>query len=346
MTNANPVLIERFRGKTIETRHRGSLAIVRSNGDVLISLGDVEEKTFPRSALKPIQGLQLILTGAADEYELTDKEISIGCASHSAEEVHENTIRGWFEKVDLSLDLLECGPPVPSCPNNKIIKDRGIKVPRPIDNNCSGKHANLITVCKKMGFDIRGYTDPEHPVQKMVKEAIEKVSGADLSNVDMAIEGCGIPTFAMSRKELAFAYARFADAKNCLDKDYANAATRIFNAMVAEPYIFGGVGEFDTIMTQELGNVITKQGSQGTQIAIIPSLKLGVALKMDDGVLLAKEAVMGVIFEALGLIPQAKKERIMKNILPPIVNGEGAIVGDTRVSSELSRSLSELKTKI
>ena len=65
----NPVLVEVLRGAVVESRHRGAIAVVDADGDLLV-FGDVDRPVFPRSAVKAMQALPLIESGAADRYGL------------------------------------------------------------------------------------------------------------------------------------------------------------------------------------------------------------------------------------------------------------------------------------
>ena len=66
VTTAHPDLVHALRGDTIESFHRGSLAIVDAEGALVQSLGDVDRPIFPRSACKVLQALPLVASGAAD----------------------------------------------------------------------------------------------------------------------------------------------------------------------------------------------------------------------------------------------------------------------------------------
>ena len=65
-SSANPVLVEVLRGSTVESRHRGAVAIVDADGALHTALGDVDRLVFPRSAVKVLQALPLVASGAAD----------------------------------------------------------------------------------------------------------------------------------------------------------------------------------------------------------------------------------------------------------------------------------------
>jgi L-asparaginase II len=105
----NPVLVEVMRGDTIESTHRGAVAVLDADGAVLASLGDIERPIFPRSAVKVLQALPLVASGAADRLGLTDPELAIACASHNGEEIHAQTAAAMLAKAGLDPAALECG---------------------------------------------------------------------------------------------------------------------------------------------------------------------------------------------------------------------------------------------
>ena len=103
----NPVLVEVARGGRVESLHRGAAAVVDADGAIVFSLGDIRMPIYPRSAVKPLQALALIESGAADSLELEDAELALACASHGGEPDH---IAGVVRM------LSRAGLPVPSAP--------------------------------------------------------------------------------------------------------------------------------------------------------------------------------------------------------------------------------------
>src|SRR5258708_25633009 len=84
----DPVLVEVLRGAFVESRHRGAAAVVDAAGRVVARWGDTERPIFARSAIKPLQALPLVESGAADRYDLGVTELALACASHHAEPSH------------------------------------------------------------------------------------------------------------------------------------------------------------------------------------------------------------------------------------------------------------------
>ena len=105
----NPVLVEVLRGETVESSHRGALAVLDADGGVLASLGDIDRPAFPRSAVKLLQALPLVESGAAERLGLTDAELALTCASHNGEEVHVRTAAGMLAKAGLYVAALALG---------------------------------------------------------------------------------------------------------------------------------------------------------------------------------------------------------------------------------------------
>ena len=107
--NANPLLVEALRGGIVESLHRGAVAIVDADGAVHTALGDIDRPIFPRSAVKVLQALPLVASGAADKLQLTDEELSLACASHGGEERHVKTAMSMLAKAGVDFQSLECG---------------------------------------------------------------------------------------------------------------------------------------------------------------------------------------------------------------------------------------------
>ena len=67
MTTA-PLLVEATRGDQVESRHEVDAVVATADGTVLESWGDPDRLVLPRSAVKPVQALPLVTTGAADAF--------------------------------------------------------------------------------------------------------------------------------------------------------------------------------------------------------------------------------------------------------------------------------------
>jgi hypothetical protein len=135
-----------LRGNTIESFHRGSIAIVDADGLLVQSLGDVDRPIFPRSACKVLQALPLVASGAAEALSLSDEELALACASHGGEPRHTATALTMLAKAGLTEDALECGVQWPSFDGALKALAREGRHPGPLNNNCSGKHSGFVCV--------------------------------------------------------------------------------------------------------------------------------------------------------------------------------------------------------
>ena len=110
---SDPVLVEVTRGPVVESRHRGAIAIVDAAGNARVAIGDVGRPVFPRSAVKPLQALALVESGAADAFGFGDAELALACASHNGEPRHVETAQHMLAAAGRSAADLECGVQAP-----------------------------------------------------------------------------------------------------------------------------------------------------------------------------------------------------------------------------------------
>lgn len=196
------------RGDRAESSHLVHAVVARADGRLVTRHGDPRRPTFARSAVKAIQALPLVETGAADRFGLDTAELAIACASHSGMRLHVDVVAGLLAKVGLDADALACGVQWPLHePSGRDLAAEG-GVACPLHNNCSGKHAGFLAVARHQGHAVVGYLDPDHPVQRLVAAALAETTGYGFSSVDRGTDGCSAPTFAVPLERLATAFAR------------------------------------------------------------------------------------------------------------------------------------------
>ena len=340
--NANPVLAEALRGGIVESFHRGALAIVDADGSVQSAFGDIERPIFPRSAVKVLQALPLVASGAADRWQLTDEELALACASHGGEPLHAQTAAAMLAKAGVDKDALECGTHWPY--NDAAIKALAARgeVPSALHNNCSGKHAGFVCLGCLMaeGRDrrdfLRGYVKPGHPVMREVTAALQAATGYDLARTAVGTDGCSIPTYAIPLRHLAHAFAKVATGTG-LSAGHARAAKRLRAAVAKAPFMVAGSGRMDTRLMERLGErVFCKVGAEGVYCAALPEQGLGVAIKIDDGnTARACEVVLAALVERL--LPLAEEDRAFVHALSDLKlsNWNGIEVGRLRAADVL-----------
>ena len=347
MTMDNPVLVEALRGDTVESRHRGALAVVDGDGAVLCAIGDIARPVFPRSAIKLLQALPLVASGAADQLALSDEELALACASHNGEPAHVRVAAGMLAKAGLDEAVLECGAHWPGLDVAARELAAAGATPGALHNNCSGKHAGFLCLaCARHGRDglrgfTRGYVAPEHAVMREVTASLQAATGVDLSSAPRGTDGCSIPTFALPLRQLALGFARAATGTG-LPADLAQAARRLRLAVAKAPFMVAGTGRFDTRVMQALGErVFCKVGAEGVYCAALPDLGLGVAIKIDDGnTARATEVAMAALIEAL-LPLQGDDAALLASLSDlRLVNWNGIEVGRLRAAPALREALS------
>lgn len=331
----NPVLVEVLRGEVVESRHRGSVSVVDADGAVVMELGDVDLPVFPRSAVKAIQALPLVESGAADAYGFGDKEIALACASHSGEPRHVALAQAMLERAGLGTEALECGAHWPSDHDATVALARAGGASLALHNNCSGKHSGFLCTCCHMGIDHHGYVEPDHPEQELVREALAQVTGAAHAPERRGTDGCSIPTYAVPLKSLALGFARMATG-NGLPYRRAKAARRILAACMAEPFFMSGTGRHDlAVIAAGAGRVFVKTGAEGVYCGTVPELGLGIALKCDDGAGRASEVAVAAILASLLASDREMVERLHELAHRSLFNWRGIHVGDLRPAGPL-----------
>ena len=339
---SNPTLVDVLRGGIVESSHRGALAIVDADGALHTALGDTLRPIFPRSAIKVLQALPLVESGAADQFGLSDEELALACASHGGEPLHAQTAASMLAKAGLEADALECGAHWPYEDTATKNLARSGQAPSALHNNCSGKHAGFVCLgcglagsADRRGF-LRGYVQPGHAVMREVTAAIQATTGFDLSRTAVGTDGCSIPTYAVPLRPLAHAFARVATGVG-LREGHARAARRLRQAVARAPFMVAGTGRFDTRVMQLLGErLFCKVGAEGVYCAALPSLGLGVAIKMDDGNnARACEVVMAAVILALLTLDDAEHDFMQRLASPVLKNWNGIEVGQLRPGAAL-----------
>jgi L-asparaginase len=272
------------RGGLVESRHLVHAVVVR-DGEVAGAWGDPGVVSFVRSAAKPLQALPLVPFG------LPEDELAIACASHEALPEQLVAVRALLERAGAATEDLECGA------------EHGSK----LRHNCSGKHAGFLLLARQNGWPTEGYRLPEHPVQQEVRRIVAEAVGKDAAELDTAVDGCGVPTFAFSLVEMACVFAGLARGEPA-------GADAVVRAMTAHSQLIGGPGAVDTLVMQALPGSVAKRGAEGV-LCVGLADGAGVALKVDDGANRAAYVAAGVVLGIAEL-----RER-------PIRNSRGETVG-------------------
>ena len=323
-------MVEIWRGRMVESRHRGHAVICDSRGGIVASWGDPEALILPRSSCKMIQALPLVESGAADAAGLTTEHLALACASHQGAPVHVGKLARWLESMGLSEADLRCGsqPSRDRAERNRMICAK--EAPNQLYNNCSGKHAGFLTLGRHLGAG-PDYVEIDHPVQVAVRAAFEEVTG--MASPAHVVDGCSAPNFATGLRGLARAMAVFATARSDAADARARAAWRLTQAMLAHPDLVAGDGRACTeLMRATEGKAAVKTGAEGVFAAILPEKGLGVALKIEDGATRASEAAITGLLVHMGALDPAHPAA-RRRLGGPITNWRGIATGAVRLAA-------------
>ncbi len=329
VTEYSEPLAELARGGLTESVHRGAVAVCSPDGVRVKGLGHPAMPTFLRSTAKPLQALPLITTGAADALGLTPAELACCCGSLNGEDFQVEAVRSILAKAGLGPEHLACGVHRPSHrPTAQALAAAG-KEPTELHNNCAGKHAAMLALCVHLGFDPSDYTQPAHPVQRLVLQEVAELCAYPAEQIGIGIDGCGVPVFRLPLISLAGAYARLAaPAKAGLAAEKAEAVSRLMEACLAHPEMIAGSDRLCTRLMQAApGRLLAKTGAEGTYALALVGQGLGVALQVEDGAMRALGPVVSELLHQLGELDHDALEGALQDLHQPrIKNHRGEVV--------------------
>ena len=332
------LLVEVTRNDVVESQHFGSAVVCDAGGTVLHGWGDIEKLIFPRSALKPLLAIDLVNSGASEHFSLSDAEISMACASHQGEPMHQQVVTAWLDRLGLTEDSLACGAVLPddidSAHKLLIAGQQGCRV----HHNCSGKHVGFLTTALHLKMPLEDFHLVGHPLQQLSINGLSDLAGTNVSDYPSGIDGCGFPAPTMPLFRLALMVARFANPAELAD-DRAQAIYRIQQAIIREPLYAAGHGTVVSELNQVThGRVLAKTGAEGILTAALPEQGLGIALKIADGSARARSAALLAILDYLGALTEAEKKQLQAHSAPPIENSRGLVVGEIRAANSWMRA--------
>lgn len=328
MTSA--LLAEVTRGGIVESRHTGIYVVVDAKGRLIDGGGDVNRAIFPRSAIKAIQALPFVESGAAAAFGFGNKELALACASHSGEPAHADLAQSMLAAAGLSEQAMECGVHWPTNLQAAAALSEAHSRPSQLHNNCSGKHAGFLCTCVHEGDAPSGYVGKQHRQQERVRVAMEEVTGARHDPALAGVDGCSIPTYAAPLQALAHGFARMATGEG-FSPARANAAQALIQACMAEPFMVAGTGRACTRLMQA-APIFAKTGAEGVYCAAIPEMGLGIALKIDDGATRAAEVAIAAL---LAKHSGKSGDALMPFSRQTLSNWNGIEVGQVRAAGVL-----------
>ncbi len=287
--------VQLLREGIIESVHQVEATVCDHRGRVLLIAGNCETSAFIRSALKPFQALAVITTGTLERYELTDKDLAIICSSHRGTLEQSRQVFNILWHADIDPTALQC--PIPDGKSSSL------------EHNCSGKHAGMLAVCQQRNWPLNTYVRNSSPVQKLILQKIAELLGMPGEEFISARDDCGVPTYSMQLRQIAYLYAQLASGKS-LDLE------RIVRAMTYHPAMVAGNGAFDTeLMRLMAGEIVSKSGAEGIQCIGRVGEGMGLAIKVTDGSKRAKCAIAIHLLKQMGWISPTVAETLAEKFM-------------------------------
>jgi len=313
----------------VESIHAIAACAVDASGKTVLAYGDVDEfPVFLRSSAKPFIAAAVIDAGARERFGLEPREIAVMAGSHGGQSFHVEAVRSILRKIEMTEDALQCGvhPPYNAAAAQELERS-GLPLTA-VYNNCSGKHAGILALCKIMNADPATYLEAENPAEQFILEFCARVSDVKKPQMPFGVDGCGIPVYAIPLRSAAMSFLRLATLDGVSSEDAA-ALRIVRDAMIAFPEYVSGTGEFDArLMEAGGGNVVCKAGAEGVHGVGVVNPGLGLVCKVLDGAARARGPAVLSMLKSLGTLSPEQQTKLADLERGIVYNRAGRAVGD------------------
>lgn len=292
---SDAVLAEYVRDGVVESEHRGFLVMLNSDGSIFKSLGDIDTKVFPRSAIKCAQASAMVRNGLVLEPRL----LALAQSSHSGGDIHMNGAREILASVGLDESALQCALDRPIGEVEK--RAWGEKPAARIAMNCSGKHSAMLATCVKNGWPIESYLEQNHPLQLAIKAELENLAGETITLT--STDGCGAPLFLISVIGLARVVHSATISTDPVHQSVMAAARAL-------PEMVGGIGRHNTEMMQQVPGLFMKDGAEAVNVTSLSDGR-AFAIKVSDGSQRAFRTIVHACLEEFEIDSPFSPEKVM-----------------------------------
>lgn len=292
-------LVEYKRNGLVEQEHSG-LVLHMNQNEILSMVGnDNGYRFYHRSCMKPFQLSALIDEDVDKKYNFSLEEIAVSTASHTGSLEHQRVIRNILNKIGLDESYLLCPAHKPLSVEEQKRLIREGKEPSAIHNNCSGKHAAMLALCKAKGWALNNYMDETHPLYDFVIKKVLKLCEVNDDEYSLSKDGCGLPAVGTTLFQLGKGFLNL-----FLDEKYLTIA----EAFSKNPYLIGGKDRLDTdIITATNGRLIAKVGAGGLCVVVNREKREALVVKIADANMPARAII---VIEALRIIKWLEETEI------------------------------------
>ncbi len=318
----HPLLVKVQRGNHMESFHHVDAVILEDTGtnslqeQTLKIYGNADRLLFPRSTLKWIQAMPLV--DLFEKKQIKGPELALACASHRGEPEHLQILSEWQQRIQLSDSDLVCGFHLPGAEHEMERFFEEHKPKSKLFNNCAGKHLGFCHWSLVHGISTKNYWLEDHPAQNLFKKNCQRLLG-ELPSETFGIDGCGVPNFRFSLRQLGKMYLRWLESKEGLS---------LLKTIQSYPRLLSGTDGLDTwIGEKSKGLVVSKTGAEGMYIALLPSERKVIALKAQDGQARASKAALLAILRDLNFGGESFLRFVDVQLQTPLYNWAGDNTG-------------------
>ena len=247
MKNNASILLSTTRNSCIDSTYYGSIYLA-SKDKIYRTIGfNRKTKFYMRSLAKPLQASVMCDCNIINDFNFSNQELAIFCASHAGSNSHISILKNILKKHNLNIKDIDIEPQIPL--DIRHFNGRKTK----LHNNCSAKHIMMLLVSKYKGYDLKDYTDINHPIQNLIKQKQELLSEEKCT--EFSFDGCGTPLWAISIEGIIKSYFNLVK-----DKKFKP----ILSSILKHPDIFGGYDRLDSdIIKLSKGKLFSKVGAGG-----------------------------------------------------------------------------------
>jgi L-asparaginase II len=294
--------------------------MIAAGGAPQLDAGPVDAPIFPRSANKPMQAAGMLRCGL----DADGKLLALAAASHSGEDFHVAGVREILSRAGLTEDDLQCPRALPreEVFQREFLREGG--EPGRVHMNCSGKHAAMLATCAAAGWPTATYTDPGHPLQVALRQAVEDLAGERSAAV--GVDGCGAPALALSLAGLVRAFRALVTAPP------GTPERRVADAMRSHPEWTSGSLRPERALMATVPGLLVKAGAEGVQAFALADGSAA-AFKIEDGSARAREPVTVALLRRLGVTtgPGVPDSALDEIAAVPVLGGS-RVVGVVRAT--------------
>ncbi|MFS0750520.1 asparaginase [Oceanobacillus sp. 1P07AA] len=325
-----PTIAEEFRGGVLENAHQGLVCVIDQYKNIIYQKGNTNQSIFFRSAMKPLQAIPVFSTNVIKKYGVSQAEAALFTASQRGEIYHQQALLKLAKKLGFSENQLSCGSSYPLNEQAKLDYIKAGNQKSRLLHNCAGKHLGFLAYAREKGYPLENYEAKEHPLQLEILEYVAELSELDKTNIHVAMDGCGVPVFALDLYHMAISYLKFASPSMIQNTNTVNAVKQINTVMHAHPEIVASYDFICTILLEDK-NIIAKGGAQGVYCLALKKEKISIALKVMSGTEKLWPLIVATLLEKIGYTNKKTIERLNQLRNKHILNDEGNVVGEIRL---------------